>query len=112
MAKIERNIIEIEQAKKIRDDLTSQGEQAPSTRAQSYQHVYWEQLGDQLGQPFDATKIPISKLYQMRRDPMIAFALMFIKTPIIRAKWYIQCEDAQIAAFVDDALRKIYPRFV
>lgn len=87
-------------------------DKGPSSRAQSYQFVFWRQLGDQLGQPFDSTKIPLSKLYQMRRDPMLAFGLHFIKVPMIRAPWYIKCEDAQVAAFVDTALRKIYPRLV
>lgn len=87
-------------------------DKGPSSRLQSYQFVYWNQLGDTLGQPFDMTKIPMSKLYQMRRDPMIAFALHYIKVPLITAPWHIQCEDAQIASFVDYALRKIYARLV
>ncbi len=87
-------------------------DKGPSSRQQSYQFVYWRQIGDTLGQPFDANKIPMSKLYQMRRDPMLSFALQFIKVPLIRAPWYIKCEDAQVAAFVDYALRRIYARFV
>lgn len=100
-----------EELKRLRKSLSS-GDRSPSTRAQAYQFVYWKQIGDQLGQPFDSTKIPISKLYQMRRDPMIAFALHYIKVPLIQAPWFIKCEDAQIAAFVDNALRRIYARYV
>jgi hypothetical protein len=65
-----------------------------------------------LGQPFDATRIPISKLEQMRRDPMIAFGLMFIKVFLARAPWYIKSTDARRAAFIDGALRDIYARFI
>lgn len=84
---------------------------APSTRQQTT-WVNWELLGQTLGQPFDTTKIPYSKLYQMRRDPMIGFGLHYIKTPLINAQWYIECEDAQVAAFIDNALRQIYGRLI
>lgn len=61
---------------------------------------------------FDVTRIPISRLRQMRRDPMIAFALFFIKAQLMRSRWMIQCSDAQVAAFIDNALREIYPSLV
>ncbi len=102
--------IEPQQMARLRKQLLT--DKAPSMRQQSYQFVFWRQMGDTLGQPFDSTKIPLSKLYQMRRDPMIAFALHYIKVPLIRANWYIKCEDAQIAAFTDYALRRIYGRLV
>lgn len=102
--------LDAQQLQRIRKQLLV--DKGPSTRQQSYQFVFWRTLGDTLGQPFDSTKIPLSKLYQMRRDPMIAFALHYIKVPLIRANWYIKCEDAQVAAFVDYALRKIYGRLV
>ncbi len=99
-----------EELKRVRKQLLI--DKGPSSRAQSYQFVYWRTLGDQLGQPFDSTKIPLSKLYQMRRDPMISFALHYIKVPLLRAPWYIKCDDPQIAAFVDWSLRRIYARLV
>lgn len=102
--------IEPQQLARLRKQLLV--DNAPSMRQQSYQFVFWRQMGDTLGQPFDSTKIPLSKLYQMRRDPMIAFALHYIKVPLIRANWYIKCEDAQVAAFIDYALRRIYGRLV
>jgi SPP1 gp7 family putative phage head morphogenesis protein len=71
-----------------------------------------EGLIDVLGQPFDVTKIPLSKLHQMRRDPMIAFALLFCKVPLVRASWYMKSEHAQAAAFADNALRRIYARLI
>ena len=63
-------------------------EQAPSSRVQSV-FANWREVADQLGDPFEREKIPLSKLRQMRRDPMLGFGLSFIKTPHVRAKWYI-----------------------
>jgi hypothetical protein len=87
-------------------------EYGPTTELSTGRWVRWEQVESTLGQPFDVTKIPLSKLHQMRRDPMIAFGLLFCKVPLIRARWYIKSENAQISAFVDNALRSIYPRFI
>lgn len=87
-------------------------DKGPSSRQQSYNFVFWKAIGNHLGQPFDATRIPLSKLHQMRRDPMIAFALHYIKVPLLRAPWTIKSSDAQVSAFIDQALRKIYPRLV
>jgi len=84
----------------------------PSTMTSSESWVNWDNMGDWLGQPFNVTKIPISKLEQMTRDPMISFGLMFAKIPLIRAPWYIKSSDPRRAAFVDQALRKIYGRFI
>lgn len=85
---------------------------APSTKQQSYNFVSWKQVANILGQPFDATRIPFSKLHQMRFDPMIAFGLQFVKTPLVRAKWFIECDDPQIKAFVECALREVYSSFI
>lgn len=87
-------------------------DRAPSMQASSVRWVNWGNGSDILGQPFDVTKIPLSKLHQMRRDPIIAFGGMFIRMPLMRAPWYIQCKDAQAAAFLDGALREIWPRLV
>src|SRR5262245_26062976 len=85
----------------------------PSTQGSSYASwVKWGDWSNWLGQPFDMTRVPLSKLHQMRCDPMIAFGLLFSKIPIIRASWSIECEDPRIAGFVDGALRSIYARFI
>lgn len=84
----------------------------PSTQTTTGRWVDWGNAEDILGQPFDNTRLPFTKLYQMRRDPMIAFGLLFAKLPLVRAPWYIKCSDARIAAFVDNALRAIYGRFI
>ena len=87
-------------------------DKGPTMLQQTGAAISWQKMYDTLGQPFDSTSIPLSKLQQMRRDPMIAFALMYCKVPLIRAPWYIQCSDSQIAAFVDNALRAIYGSFI
>lgn len=87
-------------------------ESGPSTQTMTGRWVDWGNAEDILGQPFDNTRLPFTKLYQMRRDPMIAFGLLFAKLPLVRAPWYIKCSDARIAAFVDNALRAIYGRFI
>lgn len=74
--------------------------------------VRWQGQENWLGQPFSVTKIPISKLEQMSRDSMISLGLMYAKIPLVRAPWYVKCEDPKIAAFVDGALRTIYGRFI
>ncbi len=84
----------------------------PSAQDQTGPGVNWTNWMDVLGQPFDVTRIPLAKLESMRRDPMLAFGLMFVKVPLIRAPWYIQSSDARRAAFVDKALRRIYGRFI
>lgn len=81
-------------------------DQAPSTRDSTVVNPLSSL--NTLTSKFDVTKIPIDKLHQMRRDPMIAFALFFVKASLMRARWVISCEDAQVAAFVDNALREIY----
>lgn len=87
-------------------------QRVPTTQNQSYNWVDWDNMRDFLGQPFDARKVPLSKLEQMRRDSMLAFGLFFVKIPLIRAPWYIKSSDAQRAAFIDNALRRIWGRFV
>lgn len=84
----------------------------PSTQTQTQSWINWGGMRDVLGQPFDSTRIPLSKLEQMRRDSMLAFGLQLRKVPLVRAPWYIKSSDAQRASFIDGALRKIYGRFI
>lgn len=104
-----------EEAAAIRSSVAGK-EIAPSSRQQAV-FSDWRAAADQLGTPFETERIPISKLRQMRRDPMLGFGLSFIKTPHVRAKWYINAKgkegpNAQIAAHLDHDLRRIYPSFV
>jgi len=104
-----------EEAAKIRSSVAAR-EQAPSSRAQA-SFVNWRRVADVLGQPFEVELIPISKLRAMRRDPMLGFGLSFIKTPIVRARWYINAAsnkgpNAQVAAHLDHDLRRIYAAYI
>lgn len=104
-----------EEISRIRASIGSK-EQAPSSRDQAV-FANWRQASDQLGSPFEVEHIPISKLRAMRRDPMLGFGLSFIKTPHVRAKWYVNAKDgngpnAQIAAHLDHDLRLIWTSLV
>jgi len=106
-----RNGKAVERQKQLAARL-AQDRKFATTMAQSGSWVNWGEMSEMLGQPFSVTKIPLSKLEQMRRDPIIAFGLMFVKVPLIRANWKIDCVDPQRAAFVENCLRRIYGRFV
>jgi hypothetical protein len=86
----------------------------PSTASSTSQWQNIDRIRSQFGRvgAFDHTNVPLNHLEQMRRDPMIAFGLMFIKVFLARAPWYIKSTDPQRAAFIDAALRRIYGRFV
>lgn len=92
-------------------------EQGPTAQQQSSNFSNWKALADQLGEPYNIERIPVKKLRQMRRHAMIAFALHYTKTPLVRADWRINAVDqngpnAQVAAFVDAALRPVYARLL
>ncbi len=87
-------------------------EVAPTARDASRSWVDWDNLQDYLGQPFDNRKIPLSKLEQMRLDPMLAFGLAYAKLPMVRCLWRIKSERADIAEGVDRAIRAIFGRTV
>jgi hypothetical protein len=104
-----------EEAAVIRSSVGAR-EQAPSTRVQSI-FSNWREVADQLGDPFEVEKIPVSKLRAMRRDPMLGFGLSFTKTPHVRAKWTINAKDnrgpnPQVAAHLDHDWRRIHASFV
>jgi hypothetical protein len=91
-------------------------EQAPSPQ-QLAAYVNWRAIADTLGDPYQTEHIPLSKLKMMRRDPTIGFGLSFIKTPHVRARWYVDAKDsngpnAQVAAHLDHDLRLIMASLV
>lgn len=101
----------VQQAAEIRSSIGGK-ELAPSSRVSSV-FSNWRDVADQLGDPFEREKIPISKLRQMRRDPMLGFGLSFIKVPHVRANWYINARsnsgpNLQVANHLDYDLRRIY----
>lgn len=104
-----------EEAASIRSSVGGK-EQGPSPQ-QLASYVNWRQVADQLGDPFNTEHIPVSKLRLMRRDPIIGFGLSFIKTPHVRARWYVDAKDingpnAQVAAHLDYDLRRIMASIV
>ena len=48
---------------------------------------------------FDPDQITFEQMRLMRRHPMIAFALHFLKAVLLNAEWHIECADPKIAAF-------------
>jgi len=92
-------------------------EQAPTTAQMTPTTGAWQAMSTQLGPPFDNERVTLSQMRQMRKDAMIAFGLHYIKVPLVRADWHIEARDkngpnAQVAAFIDSALRPIYGRYV
>lgn len=101
-----------EQAKVVKEiqKIAKGKDQAPSGRGAT-QATPLAQL-DIVTSRFDVTRIPLSRLGQMRRDPVIAFAMFFILAQLTRARWMIKSQDPQAAAFADNALRAIYSDLV
>lgn len=92
-------------------------EVAPSTADQTGTYADWKRVRDQLGQPYDAERVPLSKLKQMCMDPMIGFGLHYRVVPLARANWHMEAFDksgpnAQVAAFMDAAWRLVHARFI
>jgi hypothetical protein len=103
VAKLEKSVLGLEQAP------TSAALTPGTTLAQLAQNV--------LGPPFDAERVTLAQMRQLRKDPMISFGLHYRKVPIARAEIYVEARDkkgtnAQVAAFVDACLRLIYSRFI
>lgn len=99
-----------QQASQVYNQLRSLQDHSPTSQQQT--SVLLASSLDTLTSGFDISRIPLSRLKQMMRDPMIQFALFFIRAQLMRARWKIKCDDPQVAAFVDRALREIYPSLV
>lgn len=105
-----------QEAAQLRATVSASKDQAPSQQQQAA-YVNWRQVADTLGDPYSVENIPVSKLRMMRRDPVIGFGMSFIKTPHIRARWYIDAKDqngpnAQVSAHLDHDLRQIISSFI
>lgn len=99
---------EISPQEKSRIEKSVRGlEQAPSSRQQLGAFTNWRAIQDALGQPFNNERVPLSKLKLMRRDSMLAFGMHYQKMAKVKAPWYMECPDPQIAAFMDGTLRPI-----
>lgn len=108
-AKTAERILEVEALR--RELLVKQG---PSTRRMSEDNDLWNRAVDVLGgDPFDATRVSWHSMRQMRRDPMLAFALHFLKMAQVRGNWYVDCPSRpDIAVFMEKAWRRIWGRRV
>jgi len=68
-------------------------------------------LVNQIGR-FDPEKITMKQKRQMRRDPQIALGLHVRLAMLVNMPWHVECEDPQVAAFIEGSLKQIYPRLV
>lgn len=115
-AKIESVITDPKEADKERKSLLG-GEQAPTAAEMTPDAATAQANRATLGPPFDVERITLAQCRQIRKDPMVAFGLHFMKVPLVRAEWHIDARDRngvnpQIAAFVDASLRQIYARLI
>jgi hypothetical protein len=113
---IDQTIIDAKENEKLEKALSSR-DQAPTASEVTPSNDDWKRFSTTLGPPFDSERITLKQCRQIRKDPMVAFGLHYIKVPIARANWLIDARDkngpnAQVAAFIDAALRKIYARYV
>ena len=114
--KIDEGGVDPKEAGKIEKSVKG-NDQAPTVAQQTPSQDQWSAMRDVLGPPFDSERVTLYQMRQMRKDSMIAFGLHYIKVPLVRAEWHIEARDkdgpnAQVAAFIDAALRPIYARFI
>lgn len=57
--------------------------------------------------PYSVRYIPFDQLREMTTDMMLAFGWHFTVAPLIRADWYVESPDAQLAAALDAAFRPV-----
>ena len=115
-AKIETTVVDPKEMEKQRKSVLS-SEQAPTLAEQTPDQTTWQSMRDTLGPPFDAERITLAQLRQIRKDPMVAFGLHYMKVPLVRAEWHIDARDKngpnpQVASFLDAALRIIYATLI
>lgn len=70
--------------------------------------VRGDRFGRQYLHPFDS--IPFKDYDEMRFDGQIRAGLWLLKSPIIRARWSIECEDKDIAAYDQEVVKPVWPQ--
>ncbi len=115
-SKIETTVVDPKELDKMKKSVLGP-EQAPALSEMTPDQNTWSQFRDTLGPPFDSERVTMTQCRQIRKDPMVAFGLHYLKVPLARAEWHIDAYDnngpnPQVAAFVDACLRKIYARFI
>ena len=102
-----------EEARKKREQLARGNAQAPSAVEMNSFIFDLVAMQSSLGMaPFSARRIPLAHLYEMRTDAVLAFAALFARMPLLSARWFFECKSARKAAFMTEALKQIYGRFV
>jgi len=114
--KIETEGIDPKELQKLERAVLS-GSEAPTTAQQTPEAQDWDRFRDSPGPPFDAERLTLAQMRQIRKHPMIAFGLHYRKVPIARSEWHIQARDkngpnAQVAGFVDASLREIFSSYI
>lgn len=94
----------------MRRSALSKRKPGPTTEEQSGGGFPFDALIKRISDPSDPTNVSFPFLRLMRRDHMIALALHFIMMPIVRAQWYYECSNAQVAAYADKIVRPIWGR--
>lgn len=87
-------------------------DQGPSYQDQAGGGFPFERLLNLFGDPSDPNRITWSERRRMRRDHMISMGLHYIVVSHIKASWYYECENAQIATFADKLVRQVYGRLI
>lgn len=56
----------------------------------------------------DPTNVSFPFLRRIRRDHGVSMGVHYIKTPLVKASWYVEADQARVAAFVDNLIRPIF----
>lgn len=57
-------------------------------------------------------KISIEEYDEMRMDGQCRAGLQLVKLPVQRGNWTVQCESTEISAFIQEAIKPVYPRMI
>ena len=99
----------ISQDKGVRNRLAQAYAAGPTVRQRTQSETIDLMLMQQmLGNPFSTRWIPFEQMRDMTTDLMLAFGWWMTIGPAVRADFVFNCSDAQLAAAVDEAYRKIH----
>lgn len=97
-----------ELARGIKARLSNQIGPEPTERQQTQSEILDLELRRFRGMdPFSVRHIPFEQLREMTTDQMLGFGWQMTMAPLVRADYYFESPDAQIAAAVDEAFRPI-----
>lgn len=64
------------------------------------------------GRLTNPSELSLSILKVIRKDPIIQLGLKVIKLPIKSMKWWIECQDKNIAAFLEYAIKRVWKQML